>query len=477
MTFFKRHTWHLSVYAFFLTPLFSDVYSDPIIISIDPIGNTAYYLEPFLPSFQRDLRVYDIRVNGELRFPLSTFVFDVEESPIMLYDSLRTRSTFQFIKGDYAFRDLSMKTQSLTLNGGTLTGFSHTRSYEGVNVFLGEGSLMQNYLVSYNNSFKNSDFSITTAYHNEDFEVPISSDSSSRKVNESYFTGLTFSANTHFGQFSYHSDLQVSGAEIDEIISDKWISNQSAEFEFKKRVQFTSFLKWSQNGENQQLYRVGVTFGNSKTSANLNLAYINNPQVELRFSMKFRNTNIQIERKILDDYTDISQSYILNSLIFGATKNAYYIQIQPNVVTTIRSSYNSYFGGIGYKGDMVMFNMNGKLYNSNRWSLRKFIRFDLQINFQYFERYTPFLKTEYNYCSQQDIVTEGVTPANEFMIIEYGEIIENIHRLNLEFGFNLETFKISYHIRNMLGQDGKFTNNYEQVPIHKYLKVEWKFRN
>jgi len=147
------------VYAFFLTPLFSDVYSDPIIISIDPIGNTAYYLEPFLPSFQRDLRVYDIRVNGELRFPLSTFVFDVEESPIMLYDSLRTRSTFQFIKGDYAFRDLSMKTQSLTLNGGTLTGFSHTRSYEGVNVFLGEGSLMQNYLVSYNNSFKNSDFS------------------------------------------------------------------------------------------------------------------------------------------------------------------------------------------------------------------------------------------------------------------------------------------------------------------------------
>ena len=137
------HTWNLFLYAFFITPLFSESIA-PINFSIDPIENTAYYLEPFLPSLQQDIHVFDIRINGELGLPLSTFVFDVDESPVPLYDSLRTSSVFHFIKGDYGFRDLGVKTQSLTLNGGTLTGFAHTRSYNGVNGYIGEGSLMQN---------------------------------------------------------------------------------------------------------------------------------------------------------------------------------------------------------------------------------------------------------------------------------------------------------------------------------------------
>ena len=125
------------MYAFFITPLFSESIA-PINFSIDPIENTAYYLDPFFPSLQQDMHVYDIRINGELGLPLSTFVFDVDESPVPLYDSLRTSSVFHFIKGDYGFRDLGVKTQSLTLNGGTLTGFAHTRSYNGVHGYIGE---------------------------------------------------------------------------------------------------------------------------------------------------------------------------------------------------------------------------------------------------------------------------------------------------------------------------------------------------
>ena len=35
----------------------------------------------------------------------------------------------------------------------------------------------------------------------------------------------------------------------------------------------------------------------------------------------------------------------------------------------------------------------------------------------------------------------------------------------------------SYHINNILGEAGSLIDNYEQVPIHKYLKVQWQFRN
>ena len=475
MTFFKRHAWQLSLYAFFISPLISEI--DPIIISIDPIGNTAYSLEPYFPSFQRDLHVYDIRVNGELGLPLSTFVFDIEESPVILYDSLRTRSTFNFIKGDYGFRDLSVKTQSLTLNGGTLTGFAHTRSYEGVNILRGKGSLMQNYLLNYSNNFKNSDFSITTAYHNEGMNEPISNDDFIAKVNESYFTGLTFNTNTHFGQFSYHSDLQISETETEIDENEEWISTQSAVFDFNSRGRYTPFLNWSQNGENQSNYRVGSNFGDSLTHVRLNLAYINTLQIEFLFSLKFRNAYIQLERKIFDDYTDYSQGYILNSLMMGAKKNGYYFQLGPNVLTSDGYSYNSYFGGCGYRSDIVMFNFEGKFFNNSSWPLNEVISSDLKIHFPYFERYTPFIKTEYSYYSQQDSESMEAMLASETMEIDYGEVIENVHRLNIEFGVNLETFKVSYHYMNILGEDGRFIEKYERIPLHKYLKVEWKFRN
>tara|TARA_B110000467_G_scaffold93214_1_gene84206 strand:- start:1705 stop:3102 length:1398 start_codon:yes stop_codon:yes gene_type:complete len=465
------------MYAFFISPLISQLSYDPIILSIDPIGNTAYYLEPFLPSSQRDLHVYDIRINGNLGLPLSTFVFDGQESPVYLFDSLRTRSAFQFIKGDYAFRDLSVKTQSLTLNGGTLTAFAHTRSYGGVNILIGAESLMQNYLLNYTNTFKHSNFSITSAYHNEDMDVPISNFASSAKINESYFSGLTLTHQTKLGSFSYFSDLQVSETLTDNIISETWISNQSAAFKFNPQGSFTPFLKWSQNGKNLQLYRAGVSFSDSLTQFEISITYSFQPIIELMFNKTFKNTYLKVERNILDDYTDYEQNYILNSLVLGTVINKLYFELRPTVSTSDRYSYTSYFGAFGYNSNVSIFNIKGSFYSSDTFPFSRIIMSDLKINFPYFERYTPFIKIEQNYYSQKSPVTVGAVPGTEFRGIDYSELIENVHRLNLEVGFSLETFNISYHIRNIFGEEGRFFNNYEQVPIHKYLKVEWKFRN
>ena len=475
--FLKRHIWCLAIYAFFISPLISQLSYDPIILSIDPIGNTAYYLEPFLPSSQRDLHVYDIRINGNLGLPLSTFVFDGQESPVYLFDSLRTRSAFQFIKGDYAFRDLSVKTQSLTLNGGTLTAFAHTRSYGGVNILIGAESLIQNYLLNYTNTYKHSNFSITSAYHNEDMDVPISNIGSTAKVNESYFSGLSLTHQTKSGSFNYLSDLQVSETVTDNTISESWIRNQSTAFKFNPRGGFTPFLKWSQKGKNLQLYRAGVSLSDSLTRFEISLTHSFESIIELMFSKKFKNTYFEVERKVLDDYTDYEQNYILNSLILGATIKGLYFELRPILATSNRYLYSSCYGAFGYNGNVTIFNIKGSFYNSDTWPLSGIISSDLKINFPYFDRFTPFVKIEQNYYSQQSPVTVGAVPVTEFRGIDYSELIRDVHRLNLELGFSLETFNISYHIRNIFGEDGRFFNNYEQLPIHKYLKVEWKFRN
>ena len=124
--FSKRHTWIFYWYAFLITPVLSESIPS-ITVSIDPINNTAYQLDPIIPYVQQDMHIFDIRINGELGLPVSTFVFDLEEMPSTLYDSLRTRSAFHFIKGDYVFRDLSVKIQSLTLNKGILYGLKRDK--------------------------------------------------------------------------------------------------------------------------------------------------------------------------------------------------------------------------------------------------------------------------------------------------------------------------------------------------------------
>ena len=464
------------MYTFFITPSFSESIA-PINFSIDPIENTVYYLDTFSPSLQQDMHVYDIRINGELGLPLSTFVFDVGESPVALYDSLRTRSTFHFIKGDYGFRDLGVKTQSLTLNGGTLTGFAHTRSYEGVNISIGKGSLMQNYLINYKNSFKNSDFSISTAYHNEKWDMPTSNFTSKNQVNESYFSGISLSHQTRFGEFKYLSDLQISESKIGNNKHEDWIQTHLAELKFNTIGMLTPFLRWTGNEENQNISRLGFNWADSLIHVSLNSTYINSPQIELRLSKKFRNAYIQIERKILDDYIDSTNDYILNSLTFGVMNNSFYIQIVPSAVTVNSFSFNSYAWTASYENDIFMLNAGGCFYDNNEWELKRVINTDMQINFPYFERYTPYLKTEYNNYFFGEPADTDLLIGSHFAEIYLAGMNEMVHRLNFEFGFNLEIFKVSYHYKNILGEDGRFTHNYEQVPMHKYLKIEWKFRN
>ncbi len=464
------------MYAFFITPIFSNSI-ESIILSIDPIGNTAYYLNPYLPSLQQDKHVFDIRVNEEIGLSLSTFIFDFEESPVTLYDSLRTRSAFHFIKGDYGFRDLSVKTQSLTLNGGTITGFAHTRSYEGVNVLLGEGSLMQNYLLNYRNNFKNSEFSITTAYHNEDLNIPISIADFSTKVNESYFSGLYLSHHTKFGNFDYRTDLQISETEIDNIDSEYWIHTQEAEFKFNAMGRFTPFLKWSQN-EIQNFHRGGVTFRDSLIYLKINIANAFEPIIELKFNATFRNSYIQLERRLMDDYSDLNNDYVLNSLTYGLSVNQFNFLLSPSFISLGEDSYYSYSLGVGYVNEILSINTGGRFYHNNEWGLKYFNSSEIQLNFPYFERYTPYLKIVYDYY-YFEAPKNAVSPLNStsFIEVDFDDMNKAVHRLNFEFGFNLEAFKISYHYKNVLGEDGRFTNNYEQVPMHKYLKVEWQFRN
>ena len=474
--FFKRHTWIFFSYAFLTIPLYSQS-SSYLSVSIDPIGNTAYRLDSIIPSVQKDIHIFDIRINGNLGLPLSSFIFDIDEAPVDLTDSLRTRSAFQFIKGDYGFRDLRLKTQSLSLNRGTLTGFAHTRSYSGINGYFGEGSIVQNYLLNYINRFKQSSLSITAAYHNEEMDIPTSNFSYSSKLNESYFSGINYDHQSKFGKFRYFSDLQITEASIDNSKSENWIYSQTGEFEFDLGSKLASYLEFTENKNKQYIYRLGLNLADSLYHANLNLTYINTPQIELTFRKDFSKGYIQLERKIVDDYINSENIYILNSFTIAVMKNSFNFQIIPSIITLDSFLFTSYRWLLKYDTPILIFNAGGCFYDENDFGLRRVINTDFQINFPYFERYVPYLKTEYNNYYNEESINTDLLKEGGFAEVHFSNLNRIAYSLNFEFGFNLESFKISYHYSNVLGEDGRFTYNYEEVPMHKYLKVAWQFRN
>ena len=55
-------------------------------------------------------------------------------------------------------------------------------------------------------------------------------------------------------------------------------------------------------------------------------------------------------------------------------------------------------------------------------------------------------------------------------------LLKNVHRLNISFGIDLDSFNISYSFKNIFGR-GVLTKNYDVVPLHKILTIKWKFNN
>lgn len=464
------------MYVFLTTPLFSQ-YNPYVSVSIDPIGNTAYKLDSIIPSVQKDIHIFDIRINGKLGLPLSSFIFDINEAPFDLTDSVRTRSGFHYIKGDYGYRDLRLKIQSLSLNRGTLTGFAHTRSYGGINGYISEGSIVQNYLLNYVNRFKHSSLSITTAYHNEEMNIPTNNFTYTAKVNESYFSGISYDHQSKFGKFRYFSDLQVAETIIDNSKSENWIYTQTGKLEFDLGSNFTPYIEFTESKTKQNIYRLGLNLDDSLYHATLNTTYINNPQIELTFRKHFAKGYIHLERKIVDDYINSENIYILNSLTIAVMKNSFNFQIIPSIISLDSFLFTSYRWLLTYEIPRLIFNASGCFYDENDFGIRRVINTDFQINFPYFERYTPYLKTEYNNYYIEESKNTDLLKEGGFTKVHFSDMNGIAHSLNFEFGFNLESFKISYHYNNILGEDGRLTYNYEEVPMHKYLKVVWQFRN
>ena len=133
------------------------------------------------------------------------------------FDFLNTKDTSkvvtQFVhnKGDYSFRETVIMARNRLNDSNYLTFKGHGRIYPGIYNNLGDGFLLQNFLIDYLAKTKNSLFQISKYYHKEDIVIPVSPYGNSR-FNEVYGTGLIYEIykNLHFFRLKYSNIIELN---------------------------------------------------------------------------------------------------------------------------------------------------------------------------------------------------------------------------------------------------------------------------
>ena len=91
-----------------------------------------------------------------------------------------------------------------------------------------------------------------------------------------------------FGEFTYKSDLQISESRVDNNYREDWLHTQKSNFLFNTLAKLSPFVGWSENRENINIYRFGLTLAERKLYS-INLTYIKALDVEF-----FLKENVKI---------------------------------------------------------------------------------------------------------------------------------------------------------------------------------------
>ena len=413
---------------------------------------------------------YDINVDGSIGLPLSTFVFDLNNQMTILNDSTQTRSAFNYSKGSFGLHDLSIKTNSKTLNNGIITAFAHTRSYNGADVYIGDGSIMQSYLVNFkNNSIKNTDFSITSAYHNEAMNMPVGESNFIEKSNESYFYGISFKYLMKYITLRFNSNIQISDTKIDFERDEDWIENSEISLSFKSPY-LNPFLTLTESN-NTDFIRLGFSNNELEPSFKINFVYVDDFNIEFNLKKKLNDFIIRLEREIINDYSYIDTIYIKNSFALNYLKNSFNVSILPILINTSEDSWKSLLLKLKYDSKILFTDLSLNLYDNGIYPVDYFFNSDLGIKFPFFNRYTPYLKFYYSIMgSSQSVFPNG---GGSLISFYFDSRKNQSQKLDFTIGVNLRNFKLSYNIYNIFEESMSLTQNYESTPIHNFLKVEW----
>ena len=505
-----------------------------LLIRLDSFGHSDILLYKINTYRQSKFKIGSINFNLIRNTPIKSYFLDFDF--IGPLDSTKLTSQFIYNKGDYSFRETKIAVRNVIDVDKELYIKVNGRKYPGIYNNLGDGYILQNYLVNYLNSSNSIDLKITKYYRKEDALLPLSSLGSNNYIRYSElhgtginicnfddFKGIEFNYSNvmsnltrsveladnlisynlldHFFEIDYYQYLNkdikiLSNLSYHEYVLENNISySKNSLFNVVSGLNHSGFLKSFDNVDLETFLSVQV-IGNSnrqKTTApyRISLNYSNSNAIwTFTSSSDFKIINT------ISEYWKYEEQLHMNQLrrktdLLDLKVSLYNVGIISDEEKEEKGQMHEFEISIGSSNELSEYNFLdrtniGIIYNEynygpidNRLSINMSYIYD---NLKIFKKCKPYIEVAVNNVELSE--NFGIYLGGNDIIRDLGSLSNSaLKTSSVDFlvGLLFEQFEISYKFLNANYQYDHFNTPYTDIrlPIYQmnYVNIKWQFKD
>ncbi len=482
--------------------MYPEINGIPIIL--DEGGENSFFLNTHYPRILNDYSINHIIIDGALHLPQGSYFMPKLLPKGSAPDSIHNYSQIHYQKGDYGSGELGLALQIEGPDSSyfSLQGYRQSPPVYSYSTYSSLNDNLQNYLMIYEHQSEDASISVDVMYHLEDYHLPLDSDLDSEyeRETESFHGGLNFNnkwgnlwldfhpafqlthtnrqgspanylslwnhltSKLYFGNYFnvyLHQQTKMMTVEKDNILSDIETHIVSPKLQYKSdRIMLeggASFSRRLFEPEGKASWRYKNLYVSASRESHIYFEPIKIGEFKQKeYTLYSVNTG----------YKSKTHKMILDIFLIEHSDNEY-PGIRSEIEMDIPWLRLSQKAGIynidsDHDGPIDMFNHMSLLFSPNVWRWRT-------------ARYQPFLGLESIYMQHSGRAEINPTKVPVLDIPVIGSY--DSHLLNIELGFLVNSFKVSYLWINLLGKTVQNSSITYPIRPFRQLVVVWQFWN
>jgi len=480
--------------------MYPEIEGIPLIL--DEGGQNSFFLDIHSPGILNDYNISHVMVDGALHLPQGSYFLPKLLPKTGAADSIHNYSQIHYKKGDYGAGELGLAWQIEGPDSSyfTLQGFRQSPPL--MYLSSSPNDDLQNYLMSYEHLSEDASLSVDVMYHLEDYHMPLASGLDYKREAESFHGGLGFEKQWGTLGVDFHPAFQLIHASHQDSLATYftfWNHFSSRldlgdHFNLSLQQQYKMMMaeKDSQLGEiEKNIVRPRFQYHSDRIMLEGGAALCSGLfKPEGKATWRYNNLYVSVGREFhiyfepehMAKYEQ--KEYSLSSFNIGYISKPLKVMLdifqidkesRPGVigdveidVSWLRLSQKAGMYNIDSDdgGPLDMFSRLSLLFSPNIWGWRS-------------ARFQPFIGAESIFLQHSGSV--GINPSviPVFQNLDFGSEPYSSHLINMEFGFLVNRFKVSYRwLRfNILGDEVQNSRDTNPIIPVRYLEVVWQFWN
>ncbi|MBJ48339.1 MAG: hypothetical protein CMG59_04095 [Candidatus Marinimicrobia bacterium] len=509
--------------------IFSNLYfthePSSVFLSFDATNQFKYTLNEVNPYVQTDFKIGVFEINGLANLPYSKMNIDAES--IKDRDSFETLTLFNFIRGDYSFRQTSILLKKYFDAKKSIILKGIGKKFPGRNNNFGSGYVLDNYLLDYVNENDFICIKLSNYYHKEDIRLPIINDDKTR-FSEIFGFAVNIESlerTNRFGNnykiFANYQNSFFNGNGYDYTLDEfqnenpvfvsSFLNKNSLNFGYTSHpnAKLSIYADFLINRTSSKYYE--NIFNNDLYSSKLKMRYFINQffnfdvglykhnsdfgdflEVFYKLKVKLAKSSFLKEINFLRnyDYDDINITRNLNYNVHYDMLNLLFSKNRINLnLSLYKIALRSKFdGALDEDGELINISIGYENKSSSiEFIIHEYLNYGpIDFNYSVVSSYIyGFPNKKYNFFSKLSYSFVMLNP--EYTLIQENSGIWGKNSSNkvlsyplskLEFGIEFEDFVVSYNFLNRFDEVSftEYGSNLDN-PIYSlnYLNVKWQF--